>query len=53
MKNFILGLIVGVFLIPIIKEVGWRVHMGDVKDIFKRPIEFTKDVVVKTFIGGF
>lgn len=50
MGKFVLGLIIGMFLVPTIKEI---VLYSDFKNGFKQfannPLEFFKDIVEETF----
>jgi hypothetical protein len=54
MVKFSLGLIIGIFIIPIIKEVYFQTGFErGVREIFKHPIDFIKEVLHRTFIGGY
>jgi len=48
---FLTGITIGMFLIPIIKEVKY--HIDFKFSIIKDPVEFIKDVLDRTFTGGY
>lgn len=47
----------GIFIIPIIKEIKFKVELfgfkSGINDIVEDPIDFIKEVMSRTFIGGF
>lgn len=53
MCKFILGLVVGVFLIPTIKEIIYTKDFFGFKDVFKEPLELIKGILDRTFKGGY
>jgi len=54
MTKFILGVMVGIFLIPIVKEIMYQKHFErGIQAIFKNPIDFIKEVIHRTFTGGY
>jgi hypothetical protein len=54
MITFTLGIAIGMFLIPLVKEVMFQTAFKHgVLQIFKHPIDFIKEVLSRTFMGGY
>lgn len=52
--KFTLGLILGIFLIPTIKELKYKkMFIGGFKSILRHPIDFIEDIFEITFKSGY
>ena len=54
MVIFILGVVFGIFLIPIVKEISYQTHFEHgIREIFRYPIDFLREVIHTTFVSGY
>lgn len=53
MIGFIIGLAIGVFLIPTIKETKHWLCFYKLKGILKEPLVFAKDICNRMITGGY
>lgn len=49
MFNFIVGIIIGIFLIPIIKEIQYQLDFYTIKMILKEPMDILRGILDRTF----
>lgn len=51
--EFIIGLIVGIFIIPTTKEIIWTCNIYGLKYLLKHPLQFIQDVFYIIFKEGY
>ena len=51
--SLVIGILIGVFLIPTIKELQYNLSFEWFKYTIRHPLNFIKDVIHRTFVGGY